>query len=152
MATKIAYLLIAGVLTLFLLSSWAKKSTPIVTTPSFTQKMVTIGNSKLMVAVADTPEKERKGLMGITNMPEDVGMLFSFPNKDFQDFWNRNTLLSLDLIWVADGHVVGVSNLPNEPKNGTVTVRSPKPVDTVIEVNSGWAGRHSVHAGSTVSP
>ena len=150
MATKIIYFLMAGALTLFLLNSWAKKSTPVVVMPSFMQKKIIIGDSKLMVAVADTPEKEQKGLMGITNMPEDVGMLFSFPNKDFQDFWNRDTLLNLDLIWVADGTVVGVSNLPNEPKNGTITVRSPKPVSNVIEVNSGWAGRHSIHVGSTV--
>ena len=150
MATKIVYFLVAGVLTFFLLSSWAKKSTPVVIIPSVTQKMIMIGGSKLIVTVADTPEKERKGLMGVTSMPENVGMLFPFLNKDFQDFWNKNTLLNLDLIWVADGAVVGVSNLPNEPKNGTITARSPKPVDNVIEVNSGWAGRHGIHVGSRV--
>lgn len=63
------------------------------------------------------------------------GMLFILPNKNIQTFWNENTYMDLNLYWLDDDRVVGVSFLPSiEVSKGIVYVSSPKPANKVIEL------------------
>ena len=39
---------------------------------------ITIGDKKYKVEIADTPEKQEKGLMGRESLPKDQGMLFIY--------------------------------------------------------------------------
>ena len=43
--------------------------------------------------VADTPQKHQKGLMFVTELPENKGMLFVFDQEQDQFFWMKNTLI-----------------------------------------------------------
>ena len=36
-------------------------------------------------------------------------MIFIFPDKERQTFWNKNTYLDLDIYWMNDDKVVGKS-------------------------------------------
>lgn len=85
--------------------------------------------------LADTPEKWEKGLMFFRKLEGVDGMIFLFPDKQPRIFWNKNTLMDLDLLWIDDNKVVGKSFLPSiEKSKEVVTVSSPKPVNKVIEL------------------
>ncbi len=88
--------------------------------------------------VADTPEKWKQGLMFVTNK-QDIGgldgMIFNFPDSQIRTFWNKNTLSHLTLYWIANGKVIGISDLPSIIETKVVTtVSSPSAADTVIEI------------------
>lgn len=60
--------------------------------------------------VADTPEKQEKGLMFVKNLPENEGMLFVFEQDEDQGFWMKNTLIDLDMVFIgADKKVTSVA-------------------------------------------
>lgn len=85
--------------------------------------------------VADTAEKWENGLMFFRKLEGVEGMIFLFPDKQPRIFWNKNTLMDLDLLWIDDDKVVGKSFLPSiEKSKDIVTVNSPKPVNIVIEI------------------
>lgn len=93
-------------------------------------------HSRLLLA--DTETKWERGLMYVEKK-EDIegkdGMIFQFSDSQTRMFWNKNTLSHLTLYWIQNGKIVGTSDLPSitESKN-IVTVTSPSPVDTVIEI------------------
>lgn len=85
--------------------------------------------------VADNPEKWQRGLMYFRKLEGVDGMIFIFPNKEIQTFWNKNTLMDLDLLWIDEDKIVGKSFLPSiEKSKKNVTVSSPKEVNKVIEI------------------
>ena len=56
------------------------------------------------VEVAETPETHARGLMDRTS---STGMLFLFSSPTTSGFWNKRTLLPLDLFYIdRDGYVV----------------------------------------------
>lgn len=55
----------------------------------------------IVVDVADTPSTRETGLMCVTKMPRDYGMLFVFPQEMGLGFWMKNTLVSLDILWIG---------------------------------------------------
>ena len=85
--------------------------------------------------VADTPDKWTRGLMNYHSLPGVDGMIFIFPKKEEQSFWNDGTYLDLDLYWLDDDKIVGKSMLPSiEKSHEAVIVNSPKAVNKVIEI------------------
>jgi uncharacterized membrane protein (UPF0127 family) len=104
------------------------------------------GEPKVDVELARTgPERER-GLMYRTGMPEDDGMLFSWPEENVRTFWMHNTCMPLDMLFVAmDGTIVGileqVPTLNDDPRN------VPCMAAHVLELNAGWTRAHGVKAG-----
>ncbi|MEK7085074.1 MAG: DUF192 domain-containing protein [Patescibacteria group bacterium] len=112
--------------------------------------LIAIGGQEFLARVADDEGERRQGLMGVEVMREDDAMLFVFPSRAERQFWNRNTLLDLDIIWVLDNKVVGISFLPRESAQGLVTIHSPGSVDAVVEINAGEAVRRGIKAGDGV--
>ncbi len=51
----------------------------------------------LQVDIADTPQARSDGLKYVTEMPEDHGMLFVFPNTQLLAFWMQDTKIPLDI-------------------------------------------------------
>ena len=88
------------------------------------------------LVVAENPEQWTKGLMYVRKpVNEFDGMIFRFPKKQPQLFWNQNTFENLTLYWISDGQILGKSELPSiERSKQIVTVESPAPVDTVVEI------------------
>ena len=59
---------------------------------------------------------------------------FSFLIRRKSDFWNKNTHLDLELVWMRDGKVIGRDFLPAEDKEGLVVKTSPEEIDWVVEL------------------
>jgi len=62
-------------------------------------------------------------------------MVFRFQDQETRNFWNKNTFVDLKLYWMLDGEAIGTSDLPSiERSQDIVTVFSPGPADTVVEI------------------
>jgi uncharacterized membrane protein (UPF0127 family) len=57
--------------------------------------------AKITVDVVDTPATREIGLMCVTKMPKNYGMLFAFSQEMALNFWMKNTLVSLDILWIG---------------------------------------------------
>ena len=94
---------------------------------------ITIGDKKYKVEIADTPEKQKKGLMGRESLPEDQGMLFIYDEPQDLSYWMKNTLISLDIIFIDDDMEV-VSVKQGQPMSEEPITEDD--VQYVLEVNS----------------
>ncbi|MEO1575620.1 MAG: DUF192 domain-containing protein [Pseudomonadota bacterium] len=98
------------------------------------------------VYVADSPEERRQGLMFVETMPEDVGMLFISDSNTRQSMWMKNTILSLDMLFVdANGVVESVA--ANTTPGSLKSIASGGPVCCVLELNAGTAEKLGIDAG-----
>ncbi|ACY15746.1 DUF192 domain-containing protein [Haliangium ochraceum] len=105
--------------------------------------------SSVTVEIARTPEQVQRGLMYREHLDADAGMLFLMGEERIQSFWMRNTLIPLDMIFIAkDMRVAGVVEYA-EPLTQT-SRRVAAPSSYVLEVNGGWAAAHNIAAGTPV--
>ena len=64
--------------------------------------LVRIGDKTYTCQLAKTEEQRRKGLMDISYLAPDEGMLFEFDKEGTQEFWMKNTPLELTQISIND--------------------------------------------------
>ena len=68
------------------------------------------GGKTIKADVADSVAKREKGLMCVTKMPKDYGMLFAFPGEQPLGFWMKNTLVPLDIVFIgADKKITSIA-------------------------------------------
>ena len=107
------------------------------------------GAVEVSLEVAATPAERERGLMYRTSLAEGRGMLFVFDADGNQSFWMKNTLIPLDLLFIArDGTVVGIH--ANATPLSTADIAVGKASRYVLEVPGGWAARHGISAGARV--
>jgi hypothetical protein len=104
------------------------------------------GIHNISAEVARTPEERAIGLMFRESMPPHNGMLFIFEQPAQQCFWMKNTLIALDVAFVADdGTIVNVDRMKPQTLDNHC---SSKPVRYVLEMNEGWFEKRGLKAGS----
>jgi uncharacterized protein len=102
------------------------------------------------IEIANTEYGRELGLMKRKSMEENQGMLFIFPVEKMQAFWMRNTLISLDMIFVsAQKEIVTIQK--NTKILSDQSYPSSKPAMYVIEVNAGFSDRHNLKEGDKIS-
>jgi len=113
-------------------------------------KKILVGKTPLRVEVADTPEKQERGLMFRQSMPDNEGMLFVFKESHEMSFWMRNTLIPLDIAFVgADSIILNIHQA--KPLDDSINYRSAGAAKYVIETNQGWFARHGIRPGDKVT-
>ena len=101
------------------------------------------------VEVARTPQQQAQGLMFRTAMEPDEGMVFVFPNAQMRSFWMKNTVLSLDILFIGpDRRVINVA--ANTTPYSERSIPSAAPAVAVLELNAGRARELGIVAGSQV--
>ncbi|PPB81677.1 hypothetical protein LV82_00889 [Albidovulum inexpectatum] len=96
------------------------------------------GAARFSVEIADDESERARGLMHRESLPRGAGMLFVYDRPGPVAFWMKNTLIPLDMIFVApDGRVTAVHSMA-KPLDLTPI---PGPSDTVmvLEINGGLA-------------
>lgn len=113
---------------------------------------VAVGDYKLAVKIADRPDLWEKGLVGVNDLTDQQGMIFIFPDSQERVFWMKDMSMSIDLLWIKDGQIVGlVENMVPQTDPPFTYYHSPVAVDMVLEVASGWASRQHINIGQKVS-
>jgi uncharacterized membrane protein (UPF0127 family) len=108
------------------------------------------GDAQVTVELALTREEQARGLMYRTELPEDAGMLFVFDGESERTFWMSNTPIPLDIIYIRGDKTI-VSIAANATPYSEKQIPSRGPAHYVLEVNGGWAARHGVKSGDSVS-
>jgi uncharacterized membrane protein (UPF0127 family) len=95
----------------------------------------TLEGKTYFVLKAETQEELKQGLMFVKKPVNYDGMLFLFPDKKIRSFWNKNTFLDLEIIWLDDDKIVGRDFLPSIEKSKEIIKKtSPAPVNRVLEI------------------
>jgi uncharacterized membrane protein (UPF0127 family) len=103
----------------------------------------------LSVEVVATAPLRNRGLMFRKSLDTDKGMLFVFPEPSEQTFWMHNTLIPLDMLFIAgDGTVLGVVEQAEPLTDTPRSVRGA--AKFVLEVIGGWCADRGVGSGARV--
>ncbi len=102
-----------------------------------------------VVEIALTPEQQRDGLMHRTEMAANAGMLFVFGAEAPRSFWMKNTLIPLDMIFVAKNGTINHIH-ENAIPNDLTSVTSNGPAAAVLELNGGTASKLDIKPGDKI--
>ena len=70
---------------------------------------VKIRDLEIKVDISDTAKLQTKGLSGRSNLDEEEGMLFIFPDNKVRYFWMKDMLFPIDILWIdKEGTIVGI--------------------------------------------
>jgi uncharacterized membrane protein (UPF0127 family) len=98
------------------------------------------------VWIADTPERQRQGLMWVRDLPADQGMLFINDSARLSYFWMKNTYIPLDMIFVDErGKIVAI--FANVPPLTLDPVGPDVPVKAILELRGGEAAKRGIKPG-----
>jgi len=99
-------------------------------------------NSKCFnVEIADSPEEQETGLMNREGLEQNRGMLFIFGAEDKYNFWMKNTLMPLDIIWISkENRIVCIKNNAQPCKTNPCEVFYPsEKAKYILEINGNTA-------------
>jgi uncharacterized membrane protein (UPF0127 family) len=105
------------------------------------------------VELARTPEEQAQGLMFRESLSQRSGMLFLFGDGAPHQFWMKNTMIPLDIVWLDEsGRVLFVSaNTPPCRADPCPNYGPEVPAPTVLEIAGGMAAKEGVTVGSRIS-
>jgi len=107
------------------------------------------GSQRFSVEVATTQQQQEQGLMFRQSLPADAGMLFDFGTTQPAAFWMKNTLIPLDMLFIAaDGHIADIHE--RAVPLSEATIYSKVPVRAVLGLNGGTVSRLGIHLGDVV--
>ncbi len=114
-----------------------------------------VGRTTYTAYVADSDQDNGRatmlGLMNITEseLPEDHGMIFVFPDDQHRSFWMRNTIIPLDIAYIrSDGTIVSIYTMEPLREIGYPSI---EPARFALEVRAGQFAKWGIVAGDRVT-
>ncbi len=101
------------------------------------------------VWVADTPERATQGLMFVSDLPENKGMVFPLEPPRVENMWMKNTYIELDMLFIStEGRVTKIIEHahPLSPE----ILSSDAPVAAVLELKGGLVAKLGLKSGDIV--
>lgn len=109
----------------------------------------TDGRQWFNIRIADTEARRELGLMFVTRLPSDEGMLFPEQPPQIMAMWMKNTLIPLDMLFIdRRGRIVCL--LENTKPQSLDILSCEKPVQAVLEIAGGEAQRRGIRVGDRV--
>ena len=107
------------------------------------------GSVRFTVEIADDLFERQQGLMHRKSMAFSNGMLFIYEKPQTLNFWMRNTLIPLDILFIdAQGVVQNIHHMA-KPLDET-SIPGGDDLLSVLEINGGLAKRLGITEGSEV--
>ena len=104
---------------------------------------------RFIVEIAATPEQQSYGMMNRQSVAPDRGMIFPYDPPQMVGFWMKDTLIPLDMIFIAPGgqiHRIEANAVPLSLD----PVVSGAPVEAVLEIAGGRSAELGIAAGDKV--
>ena len=145
------YLIFAAALLVSAISL-AQEEPPIAIETDYTSPLVIESGETehpFLVEIAATQEEIATGMMHRPEMAADVGMLFVLGDPRMPNFYMRNTLVSLDLLFVSsDGEIMSIAHnaVPLSERNISPGVT----VSYVLEIKGGQSSILGIEPGDTL--
>jgi uncharacterized protein len=118
-----------------------------------TEKLVILGHDgpvhAFEVEMALTEQQQEIGDMFRTSIPQGTGMLFDWGYPRPSQMWMKNTLVSLDMMFInGDGTIRTIAE--NTTPRSLAVIDSRGPVRATLEVVGGTTARLGIKVGDTV--
>jgi uncharacterized membrane protein (UPF0127 family) len=108
------------------------------------------GRWRFNVEMADTYATRETGLMCRPNLAPDAGMLFDFKTPQDVSFWMKNTIIPLDMLFIAkDGRIVSIAR--NAIPENETPIASGGVITGVLELRGGRAAEIGAAPGDRVT-
>lgn len=104
---------------------------------------------RFVVEVARSADEQAQGLMFRRSLGANEGMIFPFESPRPANFWMRNTLIPLDMIFVRENGTIARIAANTVPLS-EATVSSGEPVAAVLEIRGGRAAELGISDGDRV--
>ena len=98
---------------------------------------------------ADNDHERAQGLMFRTEMKENQGMLFIFPSETRQSFYMKNTVISLDMLFINSKLEIVTIHKSTKPYDVN-SYASSSPAQYVLETIAGYTDKHDIQVGDKV--
>lgn len=119
--------------------------------PQLQTTQLRVNDTTVSVEIADETHEQTQGLSRRSGLKSNNGMLFIFPEKEERTFWMKDMNFPLDVLWIADGEVVSVSNDVQPPSGGHIPrMYSYVPADMVLEVGADFIEMYEISIGDRV--
>lgn len=105
------------------------------------------GQARFTVELADTEATRSRGLMHREQLPRGAGMLFLYDAPRPANFWMRNTLIPLDMIFADETGLVTHVHHEAVPLDETL-IHGGDAVLSVLEINGGLARAMGIAIGT----
>jgi len=110
----------------------------------------TAGPQQFDVWIADTPARQRQGLMFVRDLPASQGMLFVNEAPRVASFWMKNTFIPLDILFFdAQGRLVEV--FENTTPHSLDPIGPAEPVKWILELRGGESARRRIQPGDVLT-
>jgi uncharacterized protein len=108
------------------------------------------GKHQFDVWIADSPARRAQGLMFVERLARGTGMLFIYDTPHPVSMWMKNTLIPLDMLFVAaDGRVTRIAR--NTKPHSLESISSLGAVTWVLEIAGGECARLGIETGDRLS-
>ena len=105
---------------------------------------------KFNVEFARSEAEKATGLMFRERLADDEGMLFMWNTSSLRQFWMKNTLINLDILFIdSDYRVVHIEE--SAQKGSLRIISSILPVQYVLEINAGQSEIRKITPGALLS-
>ena len=106
---------------------------------------IKIGDADLNVRLATTPKQQAKGLMDVSKLPENEGMLFCYPEEKILSFWMKSTPIPLSIAFFdRNKKIIQIEDLK---PNDEASIKTERPAMWALEVNQGWFQKNNISLG-----
>ena len=117
-------------------SAFAKENCTKYTNVLIENKFDNMKTVTIQAEVADEPDERATGLMNRKELAESKGMLFVYYYPSAPQFWMKNTLIPLDILFSdKKGRIIKI--FKNVPKLSENKITAGEGVSFVLEINSG---------------
>lgn len=101
------------------------------------------------VEMALTPEQQTTGEMFRTSVADDGGMLFDWGQPEASQMWMKNTLVSLDMVFInQDGTIRSIAE--NTTPRSLAVIDAGGPVRATLELKAGTTAKLGIRVGDKV--
>jgi uncharacterized membrane protein (UPF0127 family) len=146
--------ILLALVAVFPFSAWADSPEPTGPQPELPkEKLVIVGHGGaehvFSVEMATTEDQQTVGEMFRKSVAPDEGMLFDWGFPRPSQMWMRNTLVSLDMVFInADGTIRSIAE--NATPRSLAVIDSRGPVRATLEIAAGTTAKLDIRVGDTV--
>ena len=111
------------------------------------EKEVCFDKECFNVELAVTTEQQVLGLSSREGLENEKGMLFVFSKMGEYDFWMKDMLFNLDIIWISDNKVVYIAKNQSPCAESCPIINPDVNSNYVLEVNAGTVDKLGILVG-----
>lgn len=110
-----------------------------------------VGKASLTTEIAATGAQQERGLMYVTKMPDNDGMIFLLPKVTTATFWMKNTLIPLSVAFIdKNGVILEIHDM--KALDETITRSDSDQVAYALETNLHWFALNGIKPGDKIDP